>query len=183
MFRKLVAILNTPISFSSAPAEEKELEFEPLEEEVGMPIPRFPFDSPVANLPVATPPIEVGMPIPRYIPSPAVEPVLTPEPLEPKPIVITDDEEVAPPPPALFPETAKELEVAQNNLEFLNSSKAQALAEAAMMEEVHETNKAIRQLVLEMGDQRLLPSQLEQRRMKVTEDNKSVAEMLKDLGF
>lgn len=156
MLRKLIAILNTPIFSTSAPAEvEYEYEFEPLEE----PPKGGPFPS-------------AFQAAPSVIQAPATTRIIIP----------IDDAQAQAQAPVLSAAQA-ELKVAKNSLQTMKEALAEAKAEAKVLDAVHETNQLVRQLAIEMGEQLLLPSQLEERRKAASADNESIAEMLKDLGF
>lgn len=120
----------------------------------------------------------LNTPIRIPFPSPAVKPAATVQVPPTLVIIPIDDDE----PPVLSAAQA-ELEVAKNSLQTMKDAKAKAKAEAKVLDAVHETNQLVRQLAIEMGEQELLPRQLEERRKAAEADNQSVSDMIKDLGF
>jgi hypothetical protein len=72
---------------------------------------------------------------------------------------------------------------AKANLEKMSQAEAKAEAEASILDEVHEVNRLTRQLIVQMGEKKLLPEQLQQRRKDAEQDNASVQEALEDLGI
>lgn len=80
-------------------------------------------------------------------------------------------------------EANKALEESQKRLAFIKEQAILAAQEAAILDEVREVNNLVRKTVLEMGDQRLLPQDMERRREAAVTDSDDILTMFKDLGF
>ena len=112
----------------------------------------------------------------------AAEPITEPA-AEPSPVKAA--EEIVEPSPVKGPlfEAEEALEESLKRLSFLENQAALAAQEASILAEVHEVNRLIRKVAVEMGDQRLLPRDMEQRRKATAADSDDIVKMFNDLGF
>lgn len=131
-------------------------------------------------------PTEVEKKVQESIPTVVQEsakPTLLLRAAEPSPVKAA--EEIVEPSPVKGPifEANKALEESQERLNFLQDQAVLAAEEAAILDKVREVNGLIRKAAIEMGEQRLLPRDMQQRREAAALDSNDILEMFNDLGF